>query len=642
MFVSIYDTSKTFTKEDLGGKGYSLWHMAQLGVNVPPAIIIPPEVCVEYLSKPKTVMTRVKKELKVATKFFMGRLGYMPLLSVRSGAKDSMPGMLDTILNVGLHSSNLAYWSQKLGESCVTDSYERLAQMYSSVVLGKKSRAPELEVSLPEDQILNSIEAVFRSWNNDRAKTYRELNNLPHHGGTAVILQSMVFGNLNDQSCTGVLFTRNPDNGDDGIVGEYLVNAQGEDVVSGVKTPLNLSTITDWNADVGELLKSVVEKLEKVDKDVLDVEFTVQSGELFILQKRAAKRTPRAAVKIACDLYKEGVVNLEEMISRVSSKQFDLYVGTAIAPSFTTPPYAVGIPACSGVVCGVVVHTTKNAINCKEPCVLVTEETTPDDIAGMNAAVGILTMTGGSTSHAAVVARSMNKPTVVGLSKHLSIFKEGSKISINGSTGEVWLGEVPIISGANSEYYEFFLSKLKEMYSLVPVCRYGDDVFVKSEKLIIEASSLYGVSENVVSAFLTDVSKYAEELVLFFNKDTQVSNFNQVLGTVDDEETRSKVFSIFKTLNTLCKKSLIVSAGDLPPSTELGDNDKIFCDDPIDFLTNHKKSQIVYLSQSNKVAFEYLFSLMGRAGEPLPDVVGGGNPSQRWETVDSMISNLLN
>lgn len=489
MLISVFDTEipdipeyagKKFDAEFLGGKGHGLWWMQQQGVNVPPALIIPTTMCVEYMKKPKTVMKDIAKQYANIEKFFKGKFGYMPLLSVRSGARVSMPGMMDTILNVGLDNSTEEFWKGKIGPVACADSLHRLITMYGNVVHGLPRHELEKDdvISALEfyekmagpfpnakDQVLGAIEAVFKSWNNDRAKFYRKMHDIPEDWGTAVVVQAMVFGNLNDNSCTGVMFTRNPDNGDGKVVGEFLVNAQGEDVVAGIRTPQNLSEMSNWDDEVFQEVLEVALKLENAKRDVQDIEFTVQDGKLFVLQTRNAKRSARAAVKIAVEMMVEGLITKEEMAKRVTMKELDLAQQSILDPAFTDKEDFTGIPACSGVVTGMVVLSAQAAINCKEPCIMVTQETTPDDIAGMNAAKAVLTMTGGSTSHAAVVARGMNKPCVVGLSVDIKKFKDGQIISIDGATGRVWFGKVPVIDGSSNPFVLQFKDACWQVYN---------------------------------------------------------------------------------------------------------------------------------------------------------------------------------
>lgn len=503
--------SKPQSKEILGGKGANLVEMASMGFPVPPGFVIPCSASITYMNASSSLsqslfLKTLWDQVEGGMVFLKDAFGYLPLVSVRSGARVSMPGMMDTILNVGLTTGNLQEWGEKLGERAALDSYRRLLQMYGSVVFeipmplfddalaevkhsaGAASDSDltvddlrdliaeyerifaETGHQMPDtvsDQIHGAVKAVFRSWNNPRAIEYRKIHGYPDSWGTAVTVQSMVFGNLNDKSATGVLFTRCPSTGDNGIVGEFLVNAQGEDVVAGIRTPEPLMKMSDWNPEVHSLLADTVCKLEKHYRDMQDVEFTVQDGELFILQTRSGKRSAKAAFKVAVDLANEGMISKSEALSRVTQKQLLALMQDTVDPSFTTPPNMVGIAAGGGLVVGKAVFTSEAAINCNEPCILVREETDPDDIGGMNASVGILTATGGLTSHAAVVARGMNKTCVVGCTMmewqesppkaHISgsnniDFTEGAKITMDGATGNVWVGiDVPVVKGGMSE-----------------------------------------------------------------------------------------------------------------------------------------------------------------------------------------------
>lgn len=503
--------SKPQSKEILGGKGANLVEMASMGFPVPPGFVIPCSASITYMNASSSLsqslfLKALWDQVADGMVFLKDAFGYLPLVSVRSGARVSMPGMMDTILNVGLTTGNLQEWGEKLGERAALDSYRRLLQMYGSVVFeipmplfddalaqAKHSAGAASDSDLTvddlhdliaeyerifaetghqmpdtvSDQIHGAVKAVFRSWNNPRAIEYRKIHGYPDNWGTAVTVQSMVFGNLNDKSATGVLFTRCPSTGDSGIVGEFLVNAQGEDVVAGIRTPEPLMKMSDWNPEVHSLLSDTVCKLEKHYRDMQDVEFTVQDGELFILQTRSGKRSAKAAFKVAVDLANEGLISKSEALSRVTQKQLLALMQDTVDPSFTTPPNMVGIAAGGGLVVGKAVFTSEAAINCNEPCILVREETDPDDIGGMNASVGILTATGGLTSHAAVVARGMNKTCVVGCTMlewqesppkaHISgsnniDFTEGAKITMDGATGNVWVGiDVPVVKGGMSE-----------------------------------------------------------------------------------------------------------------------------------------------------------------------------------------------
>lgn len=498
-------------KDVLGGKGANLAEMASLGLPVPPGFTIPCKVSMNY-QKVKSSLTELaafgnllKMALKNGLDHISGHFGgVLPLLSVRSGARVSMPGMMDTILNVGLTSETLPLWKEHLGDRAALDCYRRLIQMFSSVALGVSMEKFENELHMLkkeagvtsdsdldaaqldrlvsrylevvsaegltfpdtlEDQLVAACIAVFSSWNNPRAIEYRKIHGYSDDWGTAVNVQAMVFGNRNDQSATGVLFTRCPSTGSAGVVGEYLVNAQGEDVVAGIRTPEPLHSLAAWDSSVHHALQSVIVRLEEHYKDMQDVEFTVESGKLYILQTRSGKRTPKAAFRIAHDMYVGGFISLEEALSRVSAKGLFDMMTDSIDPSFKTPPALKGIAAGGGVVSGIAVFDAADAVaqvaKGAGPVILIRKETDPDDIAGMNASVGILTATGGLTSHAAVVARGMNKSCVVGAtdlavgshsaSTPMGSVKHGEWVTIDGATGNVWFGvKVPVIKGSTS------------------------------------------------------------------------------------------------------------------------------------------------------------------------------------------------
>jgi pyruvate,phosphate dikinase len=387
------------------------------------------------------------------------------------------------------------------------------------------------------DQLMGAIEAVFKSWDNERALVYRKAQNIPREWGTAVTIQAMVFGNLNDQSGTGVLFTRNADTGEATITGEFLINAQGEDVVAGIRTPLPLSEMVKWNATATHELFPIVKNLEKLKKDVQDVEFTVQDGELFILQTRNAKRTPQAAVRIAYDMLQEGLIDVQTAIKRVDLRTLDLAEVAVIDPTYKTPATFKGIAACSGVVTGIPVFSSTAAINCKEPCILVTKETTPDDLEGMMASVGVITMEGGLTSHAAVVARGFNKPCITGVGIDLAEFMKKlpvpsalhhsyGQISMDGSTGNIWMEAVPIIAG-NNKYVKAFKDVVCQKLDIVPVIHDVPEDYLKSAVLEMK-NNLFSTAEAIelVKKVLTKVN----HLYLDFLMD----------------ETEEKFYSIFR------------------------------------------------------------------------------------------------
>jgi pyruvate,orthophosphate dikinase len=480
------EPSEELSVEILGGKGAGLVWMDSLGVNVPPGFILPTTIWGDYKVSPSATMTNLSEAVNQWMQRLKDKFGYMPLVSVRSGARVSCPGMMDTILNVGIDKETKTFWVKRLGADCVNDSEKRLVEMFATVVKGldrsdfaplkTASGARQKYIKLTGEkfpdaarQLLDSIEAVFKSWDNDRARVYRKIENIPDDWGTAVTVQAMVFGNLNDKSGTGVLFTRNTQTGADDVDGEFLVNAQGEDVVAGVRTPMKLNKMADWNADVALDLLVAVEKLEIAKGDVQDVEFTIEDGELYILQTRTAKRSPQAAVKIAVDMFRDGIFDSKTLYQRVSIADWDKAQQKIVEPGFDAAPVVIGLSACPGVATGVVVHTSQGAIDCKEPCILVTEETNPDDIGGMFAAAGIVTMTGGSTCHAAVVARGMNKPCIVGVGTSVFQFPEGSTISIDGVTGRIWAGEIPVIDGRDNKAARAYVDLLRATLDYIPI-----------------------------------------------------------------------------------------------------------------------------------------------------------------------------
>ncbi|HUN52231.1 MAG TPA: pyruvate, phosphate dikinase [Candidatus Sulfotelmatobacter sp.] len=504
----------------LGGKGANLAEMSSLGLPVPPGLTITTEVCTVFYDSakkyPPGLAEQVDAALARVERLVGARFGAAdnPLLvSVRSGARASMPGMMDTVLNLGLNDTTVAGLARQANdERFAYDSYRRFIQMYSDVVLGvphehfeellelhkedrgltldtelvaddwrhlveqyKKKVEAELGRPFPQDvrdQLWGAIGAVFGSWMNDRAITYRQLHNIPADWGTAVTVQAMVFGNMGDTSATGVAFTRNPSTGERIFYGEYLVNAQGEDVVAGIRTPQHL-TVAEKNATGSKLpameevmpkvfadLVRVYKKLEKHYRDMQDIEFTVQKGKLWMLQTRSGKRTAKAAIKIAVDMVKEGAISRAEAILRIEPAALDQLLHPTPDPKAPREVIARGLAASPGAASGKVVFTADEAEQMAaqdEAVILVRVETSPEDIHGMHAAKGILTARGGTTSHAAVVARGMGRPCVSGagslridygansMSVGAHVVRKGDVITIDGSTGEVILGTVPTI-----------------------------------------------------------------------------------------------------------------------------------------------------------------------------------------------------
>ena len=505
-YVYMFSEGNEMMRDLLGGKGANLAAMVNLGLPVPQGFTVTTEACNEYYADGKIINDEMKKQIdeclerleKLADKK-LGGLENPLLVSVRSGAKFSMPGMMDTILNLGLNDETVEVVAKQTdNRRFAFDSYRRFIQMYSDVVCEvdkelfeakltelKNSKGYESDLDItaedfentiipqykeifkrelgrdfPQDakeQLMGAILAVFRSWNNERAIIYRNLNGIPHDLGTAVNVQQMVFGNMGNDSGTGVLFTRNAANGDNHIYGEYLINAQGEDVVAGIRTPQKIAKLEEDMPEIYKQLVEIVKGLEKHYKDMQDCEFTVENGKLYILQTRNGKRTGKAALKIAVDLVHEGLINKYEAMTRVEPDQ----ISQLLHPNFTAEALksAVsvleGLPASPGAGAGKV-YLTAEKVHEKavagEKVILVRHETSPEDIQGMVDCEGILTSTGGMTSHAAVVARGMSKCCIVG-AKALSIdyeagtftidgktYPEGTELSLDGSTGKVYLG----------------------------------------------------------------------------------------------------------------------------------------------------------------------------------------------------------
>ncbi len=507
-------------KNFLGGKGANLSEMGRMGLPVPPGFTISTNVCDLFYQNKKrlnsSLINQIKKELKIIEKDVKKKFGDLKnplLLSVRSGARVSMPGMMDTILNLGLNDKTVKALANKTSNGrFAKDSYRRFIQMYGNVVLGvesyhfeelienyKLTKGVLLDTELEEDdwdglikdfknivkektkkefpqdvyqQLFGAISAVFLSWESKRAKIYRKLNHIPSEWGTAVNVQSMVFGNMGNDCATGVVFTRNPSDGSNNIYGEYLINAQGEDVVAGTRTPQYITKKARRDAKVKALsmeesmpkvyleLRKILKKLETYYKDMQDVEFTVENEKLWILQTRSGKRTARSAVKIAVDMVKEKLISKKEAILRIDPNSLDTLLHPTLDEKSSIEIIANGLPASPGAASGKVVFTSEEAErlnNMMQDVILVRVETSPEDIQGMHAAKGILTARGGMTSHAAVVARGMGRPCVSGSSEididyEKKIFKtasveikEGDIITIDGSSGRIILGSVPTV-----------------------------------------------------------------------------------------------------------------------------------------------------------------------------------------------------
>ncbi len=512
----------------LGGKGANLAEMANLGIRVPPGFTISTEVCAHYTERgeyPPGLEDQIKDNLKRLEKVTEKRFGDPddPLLvSVRSGARISMPGMMDTVLNLGLNDRSVEGLARKTGNPRFAyDCYRRLLQMFGNVVLKipaekfeeaidrkKEERDVKEDIELtvddlkelicefkeiikkesgrefPQDpfkQLMMARDAVFESWNNKRAIEYRRIHKIPEHWGTAVNVQTMVFGNMGPDSGTGVGFTRDPATGKKEMYGEYLLNAQGEDVVAGIRTPKPVAELKKEMPGVYRELEEVTELLEKHYRDVQDFEFTIEKGTLYLLQTRTGKRTAQAAVKIAHDMVEEGLISKEEAILRIDPAQIEQLLHRRIDPEAKVEVLARGLPASPGAATGSVVFTADRAVelaNGGRKVILVRRETSPEDIHGMAVAQGILTSRGGMTSHAAVVARGMGKPCVAGceaikvderkaqFTVNGMVFKEGDYITIDGSSGQVIKGEVPTIEPELSGEFKKLLEWADEVRTM--------------------------------------------------------------------------------------------------------------------------------------------------------------------------------
>ena len=530
----IYQFSPSNTDGDksmtdlLGGKGANLAEMSLLGINVPPGFTVTTEVC-NYFMKHGNVPDSFDEELKQSLKNLEKTTNKIfdsdkkpLLLSVRSGGKISMPGMMDSILNIGINDKNLESLSSDFNdERFALDSYRRLIQMYGNVVLNiemdrfeaildNKKRIDGVEndnefnpdqlrwiidafkttierfskKSFPQDpniQLNGAIEAVFKSWSNKRAVTYRKINNIPDEWGTAANIQSMVFGNLNEKSGTGVAFTRFPSTGKNKLYGEYLMNAQGEDVVAGIRTPFPIGmhekntqpSLEEVNSAMYKEIKDIADKLEMHYKDVQDIEFTIEDGVVYILQTRSAKRTAQASVKIAVDMHNENLLTKEEAINMVDANQITSVLHPQFKESSERDLFEKGLNASPGAAVGIIVFDPETAeleAQKGRKVILVRDETSPEDIHGMFSSVGILTTKGGMTSHAAVVARGMGKPCVAGAEKLIIDYKnktisnssltleEGDLISIDGSTGEIFVGEIEMESAELSDEFNTLMT----------------------------------------------------------------------------------------------------------------------------------------------------------------------------------------
>ncbi|BCJ93157.1 pyruvate, phosphate dikinase [Anaerocolumna cellulosilytica] len=530
-WVYLFKEGKADMKNLLGGKGANLAEMTNLGLPIPQGFTVTTEACTDYYNSGKKITDEIRGQIFDALKVLEEQQGKKfgdtenPLLvSVRSGARASMPGMMDTILNLGLTDAAVEGFAKKTGNPRFAyDSYRRFIQMFSDVVMEiskakfervldeiKEKKGVHFDTELtaddlkevitefkalykqekgtdfpqePTEQLIEAVTAVFRSWDNPRAIYYRRMNDIPGDWGTAVNVQAMVFGNMGDTSGTGVAFTRNPSTGEAKIYGEYLINAQGEDVVAGIRTPLPISKLEEDMPEVYQEFMRIANLLENHYKDMQDMEFTIEDKKLYFLQTRNGKRTAPAALQIACDLVDEGKITKEDAIKRIEAKSLDqlLHPGFDIKALEAAKPVGKALPASPGAAAGKVYFTADDAKNNHEKgerVILVRLETSPEDIEGMHAAEGILTVRGGMTSHAAVVARGMGTACVSGCgeinideeAKYFMIagqtVKEGDYISLDGSTGNIYIGDIPTVEAAISGNFDRIMTWADEIRTL--------------------------------------------------------------------------------------------------------------------------------------------------------------------------------
>ncbi len=651
----------------LGGKGSNLAEMSNMGLPVPLGFTITTEVCCDYYKNDRKFPQDLKIQVEKALSQIEEKLGLKfgdqenPLLfSVRSGARASMPGMMDTVLNLGLNDDSVHGLAKKSNNKRFAyDSYRRFIQMYSDVVMGVdhynfevilEEKKQELGLNLdtelsaedlseivnlfkakvkeetgqdfPQDahkQLWGAVEAVFSSWMNDRAITYRQLNDIPAKWGTAVNVQSMVFGNMGDSSATGVAFTRNPSTGDKELYGEFLVNAQGEDVVAGIRTPQSITisgksqldsdlpSMEEIMPDIFRQLEEIYLKLESHYKDMQDIEFTVQDNKLWMLQTRNGKRTAAAALKIAVDMVEEGLISKEEAIKKINPESLDQLLHPTLDPNAKIEILTKGLPASPGAASGIAVFSSSEAEELAEKgekVILVRTETSPEDIKGMHAAQGILTSRGGMTSHAAVVARGMGKPCVSGacevnVNASSRIFqcasktiKEGDIITINGATGDVIFGNVPTLKPVMSDYFKKLMN-------------WADEIRTLKVRTNAETSSDCQTARD----FGAEGIGLCRTEHMFFNEDRIISVRQMILA----ENAEERKDSLAKIL-PMQKEDFIgifkIMSG-LPVTIRL-------LDPPLHEFLPHKEEEIKDLADKTNIEIEFIRRRMAQLKEENP------------------------
>ncbi|MES0340868.1 MAG: pyruvate, phosphate dikinase, partial [Candidatus Humimicrobiaceae bacterium] len=607
-YVYFFGEGKKEMKKLLGGKGANLSEMTNIGLPVPPGFTISTEVCNLYYDLgerwPEGLERQIEENLKKLEEKMEMSLGDEndPLLvSVRSGAAVSMPGMMDTVLNLGLNDTSVKAIIAKTGnERFGWDAYRRFVQMFGDVVMGvehdefekaiqakKDSKGVSFDTDLtgqdlkelvddykkiikdakgksfpedPREQLKMSIDAVFGSWNNKRATAYRNLNDIPHSIGTAVNVQTMVFGNMGETSGTGVAFTRDPSTGEDILYGEYLINAQGEDVVAGIRTPQPIAKLEEEMPENFKFLVDIRNKLEDHYKDMQDLEFTIQEGKLYMLQTRTGKRTAAAALQIAVDMVEQKFIDIKTAVTRVEPQMLDQLLHKQLDKKAkeSAKVIAKGLPASPGAALGKAVFDADDAVEEAKNgnVILVRTETSPEDIQGMAAAQGILTARGGMTSHAAVVARGMGKCCVAG-AEALNVFedkqyfevngtkvKKGEWITLDGSTGEVFTGQIPVVDPELNENFETFMSWVNDFKRLG--IRTNADTPKDSEVALSFGAEGIGLCRTEHMFFEGERIKSVRKMIVSSNEDERRKALMELLPM-----QRKDFYDIFKVMKGL-------------------------------------------------------------------------------------------
>ena len=641
-FIYSFNEGGKEMKSLLGGKGANLSEMTKLGLPIPQGFVITTKACMKYYEEEKTLWAGLKEQLKENLKNLEAQTGKKfggdnPLfVSVRSGAAISMPGMMDTILNLGLNDETYKLLAKQTGnEQFAFNSYKRFIQMFSEVVYGiekykydllekelekngneketyikeyKKLFKSEVNFDFPEDpldQLAAAVEAVFSSWDNPRANYYRNLNDIPHDIGTGVTIQSMVFGNMGDTSGTGVVFTRNPSTGENKLYGEFLINAQGEDVVAGIRTPKKIEELKNVMSKTYDELIKLCDLLEAHYKDMQDIEFTIENEKLYILQTRNGKRTATAAIKVATDLVNEGKIDRETALMMIEPQM----ISQLLHPAFSTEELAnasvlvTGLAASPGAATGRVYFSSEK-IKENNGGILVRMETSPEDIEGMNIADGILTVRGGMTSHAAVVARGMGRCCICGcgsldldeVKKEFrvgdTLIKEGDYISLNGSTGNVYLGELEKSDSALTSEFKMILEWASEI---------GDMKVLANADTPVDAKVAYDFGANGIGLCRTEHMFFEEKKI------------NHVREMILAETTREREIALAHIL-PLQKEDFIGIFN------AMKDNSVTvrLIDPPLHEFLPHEKEEKLKLTKSLGITLEEIESRMEKLEEVNP------------------------